>query len=290
MKGIILAGGSGIRLSPLTTIINKHLLPVYDKPMIYYSLSILMLVGIKEICLITTDKDRPKFETLLGNGNQLGLNLTYETQSEPNGISEAFIICEKFIGNDKVCLILGDNFFYGQGLSGLLQNTRVNAADGATLFAYHTSHPERYGVFELDKNKNVLSIEEKPTSPKSNYVATGLYFYDNSVIEIAKTLKPSKRGELEITDLNNIYLKMNKLKVEFLYRGVTWMDVGLPKTLIEAGNFVSIIEKHHNLKIACLEEIAYNMGYINIGNLNDLTQKMPNCQYKDYLINFIENI
>lgn len=282
MKGIILAGGSGTRLHPLTLAMSKQLMPVYDKPMIYYPLSVLMMAGINEILIISTPHDLPHFKKLLGDGNQLGCKFFYEEQQVPNGLAQAFVIGEKFIGNDAVALILGDNIFYGGGLGRLLQdNTKP---DGGIVFAYHVNDPERYGVVEFDENKNAISIEEKPSNPKSNYAVPGLYFYDNSVVEIAKNLKPSARGEYEITDVNREYLKRGKLKVGILDRGTAWLDTGTFASLMQAGNFVQVIEDRQGLKIGCIEEIAFRIGFINKQQLKDIAQPLLKSGYGQYLL------
>jgi len=283
MKGIILAGGAGTRLHPITKIASKQLLPVYDKPMIYYPLSILMLAGINEILIISTPQDLPKFKELFGDGSNLGLKLNYAEQAEPKGIAQAFTIGENFIGNDSVCLILGDNIFYGYGLSGIL-NDSAKLKDGGIVFGYYVKDPERYGVAEFDVNSNVISIEEKPKNPKSNYAVTGLYFYDNGVINIAKNLKPSARGELEITDVNKEYLKLNKLKLQLMGRGIAWLDTGTHESLLEAGNFIATIEHRQGLKVACLEEIAYRKGYITKEQFVKLGESMKNNQYGQYIL------
>nr|WP_198044830.1 glucose-1-phosphate thymidylyltransferase RfbA [Lysinibacillus timonensis] len=286
MKGILLAGGTGSRLFPLTKSISKQLLPVYDKPMIYYPLSVLMLAGIREICVITTEHDYPLYVRLLGNGSQFGITLNYKLQNNPNGIAEAFILAEEFIGNDSVCLILGDNIFYGQGFTPVLR--KVAAIDeGAVVFGYAVKDPERFGVVEFDKYKRAISIEEKPPKPKSNYAVTGLYFYDNSVVDFAKSLKPSARGELEITDINKIYLLKHQLNVELLGRGFTWLDTGTFSSLLEAGQFVETIEKRQGLKIACLEEIAYNQKWITTEQLQKIANLYKNNSYGDYLLKLV---
>lgn len=281
MKGIILAGGSGTRLHPLTLAVSKQLMPVYDKPMIYYPLSILMLAGIKEILIISTPHDLPHFEKLLGDGSRLGCSFTYAVQPSPDGLAQAFIIGEEFIGNDKVALILGDNIFYGAGLSTLLQSN--NDPDGGVIFAYQVHDPERYGVVEFDADNNVQSIEEKPLEPKSNYAVPGLYFYDNDVVEIAKTIPPSPRGELEITDVNRVYLERGKLKVGVLNRGTAWLDTGTFQSLMQAGQFVQVIEERQGLKVGCIEEIAYRMGYIDADQLNTIAEPLVKSGYGTYL-------
>ena len=288
MKGIILAGGAGTRLYPLTLSISKQLLPVYDKPMIYYPISVLMLAGIREILIISTPQDLSNFEELLRSGKQWGIKFEYAEQPQPNGLAEAFIIGEKFIGNDSVCLILGDNIFYGQGIKEKVQKASKQK-DGATIFGYYVNDPERYGVAEFDKNLNVISLEEKPENPKSNYAVTGLYFYDNDVIKYAKNIKPSNRGELEITDVNKEYLKRNRLKLELLGRGYAWLDTGTHESLLEASQYIQVIEKRQGLKIACLEEIAYRMGYIDKDTLNDNAQKYGKNEYGNYLKNISIN-
>ena len=282
MKGIILAGGSGTRLFPITQVVCKQLLPVYDKPMIYYPLSTLMLAGIKEILIITTPVDQALFTALLGDGSSLGLKLEYEIQERPEGLAQAFIIGEEFIGNDSVCLILGDNIFYGHGLPELLKNA-VSRDSGATVFGYYVKDPERYGVVEFDKNKSAISIEEKPQNPKSNYAVTGLYFYDNDVIGIARNLKPSARGELEITDVNKIYLAKKNLNVEIMGRGFAWLDTGTHNSLVEATLYIKTIEDRQGLKVGCVEEIAYRMGYINREKLLRLADELVKSGYGEYL-------
>ncbi len=286
MKGIILAGGSGTRLHPLTLAVSKQLMPVYDKPMIYYPLSTLMLAGIKEILIISTPHDLPHFEKLLGSGESLGCKFHYEVQHEPNGLAQAFVIGEKFIGNDKVALVLGDNIFYGDGMAKLLQAN--NNPEGGVVYAYPVHDPERYGVVEFDDQKNVLSIEEKPQNPKSNYAVPGLYFYDNSVIEIAKNIAPSPRGEYEITDVNKEYLKQGKLKVGVLSRGTAWLDTGTFTSLMQAGQFVQVIEDRQGLKIGCIEEIAYRMGFINAEQLKVLAKPLVKSGYGQYLLSVAE--
>lgn len=287
MKGIILAGGSGTRLHPLTLAMSKQMMPIYDKPMIYYPLSVLMMAGINEILIISTPQDLPNFERLLGNGEKLGCRFTYAVQEVPNGLAQAFVIGEKFIGKDKVALILGDNIFYGVGLGGALR--QINNPDGGVVFAYHVSDPERYGVVDFDDNHNVLSIEEKPESPKSNYAVPGLYFYDNDVISIAKNLKPSPRGEYEITDVNKEYLKRGKLKVSIMDRGTAWLDTGTFQSLMQAGQFVYVIEERQGLKIGCIEEVAYNMGFINKEQLLEAAQALRKSGYGNYLIELANN-
>lgn len=290
MKGIVLAGGSGTRLYPITKGVSKQLLPVYDKPMIYYPISVLMLAGIKEILIISTPDDLPNFEKLLGNGSDLGLKLFYKEQPSPDGLAQAFILGEEFIGNDNVCLVLGDNIFYGSGFTGMLKNAFQNISMGkSTVFGYYVKDPERFGVAEFDNDGNVISIEEKPKNPKSNYAVVGLYFYTNQVIQIAKEVKPSKRGELEITSVNKIYLNQNNLKVQLLGRGFAWLDTGTHDSLLEAGQFIESIEKRKGLKVACLEEIAYRMKYINIEQLKKLANPLRKSEYGQYLLNLIKN-
>ena len=287
MKGIILAGGSGTRLHPLTLVMSKQMMPVYDKPMIYYPLSILMLAGINEILIISTPHDLPNFEKLLGDGSSLGCKFSYAVQHEPNGLAQAFVIGEKFIGKDKVALILGDNIFYGVGLGRMLK--QINNPDGGVVFAYHVSDPERYGVVDFDKKTNkVLSIEEKPLEPKSNFAVPGLYFYDNSVIDIAKNLKPSPRGEYEITDVNKEYLKQGKLKVSIMDRGTAWLDTGTFLSLMQAGQFVQVIEERQGLKIGCIEEVAYRMGFIDKEQLRKVAEPLVKSGYGSYLLKILK--
>jgi len=286
MKGIILAGGAGTRLHPLTISVSKQLMPIYDKPMIYYPLSTLMLAGIREVLIITTPEDQDLFKNLLGNGEQLGCDFKYAVQDKPNGLAEAFIIGEDFIGDDKVALILGDNIFYGSGLSSVLQSS-INV-DGGIIFGYHVKDPQRFGVVDFDKNGNVLSIEEKPIIPKSSYAIPGLYFYDNKVIDIAKRINPSDRGELEITTVNQEYLKMSKLKVTLLTRGTAWLDTGTFDSLIEASEFVKVTQNLQNLKVGCIEEIAWRMGYISSKQLLELANKLDKSGYGQYLKTLID--
>jgi glucose-1-phosphate thymidylyltransferase len=282
MKGIILAGGSGTRLYPITKGISKQLMPIYDKPMIYYPLSVLMLAGINEVLIITTPDDQSQFQRLLGDGSSLGCKFEYVIQEVPNGLAQAFVLGEKFIGNDKVCLILGDNIFYGSRFSQLVQS--FNNIDGAAVFAYEVSDPERYGVVEFDEKLKAISIEEKPKKPKSNYAVPGLYFYDNSVVEIAKNIEPSHRGEYEITTVNNIYLQQGKLKVGVMDRGTAWLDTGTFDSLHDATEFVRVIEKRQGLKIGCIEEVAYRMGFINKSQLDELGVQLAKSGYGQYLL------
>ncbi len=284
MKGIILAGGSGTRLYPITKSISKQIIPVYDKPMIYYPLSVLMLAGIREILVISTPKDISLYQDLLGDGTQLGIELNYAIQPSPDGLAQAFIIGEKFIGNDNVCLVLGDNIFYGYSFGKMLTDT-AKLEDGSVVFGYYVKDPERYGVVEFDESGKVISLEEKPIHPKSNYAVTGLYFYSNDVVEKAKSLKPSPRGELEITDLNRLFLNENRLKVELMGRGMAWLDTGTHDSLLQASNFIATIEQRQGLKVSCIEEIAFNKGYINKEQLLKLAEPMKKNQYGEYLIN-----
>ncbi|MFT8820920.1 MAG: glucose-1-phosphate thymidylyltransferase RfbA [Liquorilactobacillus nagelii] len=283
MKGIILAGGSGTRLYPITRGISKQLIPVYDKPMIYYPLSTLMLAGIQDILVISTPEYTPMFEQLLGDGSDFGINLSYAVQEKPNGLAEAFIVGREFIGNDSVCLILGDNIYYGSGMAEMLQDA-AKLTSGATVFGYHVNDPERFGVVEFDSKMQAVSLEEKPAHPKSNYAVTGLYFYDNRVVDYAANLQPSARGELEITDLNKIYLANGELNVKLMGRGYAWLDTGTHDSMLEAASFIATIQKRQNLKVACLEEIAFRMGYINRERLLELAQPMKKNDYGQYLI------
>lgn len=290
MKGIILAGGSGTRLYPITKGVSKQLLPVYDKPMIYYPLSVLMLAGIQDILIISTPEDLPNFEKLLGDGSEIGLKLSYAAQPSPDGLAQAFIIGEEFIGNDNVCLVLGDNIFYGYGFSETLRNARKNVTQGkSTVFGYYVNDPERYGVAEFDSDGIVTSVEEKPINPKSNYAVVGLYFYTNEVVQIAKQIKPSHRGELEITSVNQEYLKQQNLKVELLGRGFAWLDTGTHDSLMQAGQFIETIEKRQGLKVACLEEIAYRMNYINKEQLKQLAESLKKNGYGQYLLDLAKS-
>ena len=286
MKGIILAGGSGSRLHPLTFCVSKQLMPVYDKPMIYYPLSTLLLAGINQILIITTPRDQESFRTLLGDGSQIGCTFEYMVQHEPNGLAQAFVLGEEFIGDDNVALVLGDNIFYGSGMSSLLQSN--NTPDGGVVYAYHVSDPERYGVVEFDENMKAVSIEEKPKRPKSNYAVPGLYFYDNDVVEIAKNIQPSKRGEYEITDVNAEYLRRGKLKVSVMNRGTAWLDTGTFSSLMQAGQYVEVIEERQGLKIGCIEEIAYRMGFINKEQLLKLAEPLRKSGYGIYMENIVK--
>lgn len=290
MKGIVLAGGSGTRLYPVTKAISKQLLPIYDKPMVYYPISVLMLAGIRDILIISTPEDISKFENLLSDGSQFGVNFSYKIQPSPDGLAQAFILGEEFIGDDTAALVLGDNVFYGQSFSRTLQNAvnRVETSGGATVFGYRVRDPQRFGVVEFDENGKALSIEEKPKNPKSNYAVTGLYFYDNKVVEYAKNLKPSSRGELEITDLNNIYLKNNKLHVELLGRGFAWLDTGTHESLLQAGQYVQTVENNQGIKIACLEEIAYNMGFLKKEDIEKISSQYKNNEYYGYIKSLIK--
>lgn len=285
MKGIVLAGGAGTRLHPSTIAVSKQLLPIYDKPMIYYPISVLMLAGIRDILIISTPVDLPNFQRLLGDGSQFGVNFSYKEQPSPDGLAQAFILGEEFIGNDDVALVLGDNIFYGDGFSGKLKSVvkNIETNRGATVFGYYVKDLQRFGVVDFDTNGKVLSLVEKPKNPKSNYAVTGLYFYDNKVVEYAKMLKPSKRGELEITDLNNIYLREEKLTVELLGRGFAWLDTGTHHSLLQASQYVHTIEENQGIKIACLEEVAYRMGFMEKEKLMEITQKYPNNEYFNYV-------
>jgi glucose-1-phosphate thymidylyltransferase len=287
MKGIILAGGFGTRLYPITKVMCKQLLPVYDKPMIYYPLSVLMLAGIRDILIISTPEDLPRIQSLFNDGSHLGLHFEYTEQSEPGGLAEAFILGKEFIGSDTVCLILGDNIFYGHSLTDLLR-TSVNLKKGAIVYGHYVKDPQRYGVIEFDENQNVLSIEEKPQRPKSHYAVVGIYFYDNSVVDIARSLTPSERGELEITDVNNVYLRRGDLKVELMGRGFAWLDTGTQESLLDASAFVKTIEDRQGLKISCIEEIAYLMGYIDASQLKRLAEPLMKSGYGTYLLSIIK--
>uniref|UniRef100_I2PZ39 Glucose-1-phosphate thymidylyltransferase n=1 Tax=Desulfovibrio sp. U5L TaxID=596152 RepID=I2PZ39_9BACT len=286
MKGIILAGGSGTRLYPITRVVSKQLLPIYDKPMIYYPLSVLMLAGIREILIISTPTDLPRFEEMLGDGASLGLSISYKVQPRPEGLAQAFLLGKAFIGSDSVCLVLGDNIFYGQGLASVLQRC-ARLTEGGIVFGYKVRDPHRYGVVEFDDAKNVISIEEKPEHPKSKFAVTGLYFYDNNVVSVAESLSPSARGELEITDLNNVYLRQGRLKVEFLGRGFAWLDTGTHESLLHASSFVQAIQERQGVLVACLEEIAYRMGYITAGQVEGLARDMLKNSYGQYLMEMI---
>ncbi len=290
MKGIVLAGGSGTRLYPITKGVSKQLLPVYDKPMIYYPLSVLMLANIRDILIISTPEDLPNFEKLLGDGSDFGIKLSYKVQPKPEGLAQAFLIGEDFIGEDDVCLVLGDNIFYGHGLTNMLAHARTNVENdqNATVFGYYVNDPERYGVAEFDQDGNVISVEEKPSQPKSNYAVVGLYFYPNSVIEVAKSIKPSARGELEITTVNEEYLNRGTLKVELMGRGYAWLDTGTHDSLLEAGSFIQTIEKRQGLKVACLEEIAYMQGFIDKEKLTEVAKPLAKSGYGEYLLKRIK--
>lgn len=287
MKGIILAGGSGTRLYPVTEVVSKQLMPIYDKPMIYYPLSTMMLAGIRDILLISTPRDITRFQDLLGDGSQLGISISYKVQTKPRGLADAFIVGSEFIGNDSVCLILGDNIYYGSGLSNMVQRC-AKKEHGATVFGYQVKDPERFGVVEFDKQRHVKSIEEKPEHPASNYAVTGMYFYDNQVVKIAKRLKPSARGEIEITDVNRIYLQQNQLDVELLGRGYAWLDTGTLESLHEASGFIETVQKGQNLKISCVEEVAYRMGYIDKQQVYNLAQPLKKNDYGQYLLRLIK--
>jgi len=286
MKGIILAGGAGTRLHPLTIAISKQLMPIYDKPMIYYPLSVLLMAGIKDVLIISTPEDTPHFKRLLGDGSRIGCSFSYKVQYEPNGLAQAFVLGEEFVGDDDVCLILGDNIFYSNGMQDLL--AKCSNPDGGIVFAYHVNDPERYGVVEFDENFKALSIEEKPEQPKSNYAVPGLYFYDNSVIEVAKNLKPSARGEYEITDVNKYFLEKEKLKVGLLNRGTAWLDTGTFSSLIQASQFVEVIEERQGLKIGCIEEIAFHKGFIDAEQLKSIAEPLLKSGYGQYLLNLID--
>ncbi|MBR5270820.1 MAG: glucose-1-phosphate thymidylyltransferase RfbA [Clostridia bacterium] len=287
MKGIILAGGRGTRLYPMTKVTSKQLLPIYDKPMIYYPLSALLLAGIREVLIISTPEDTPGYEELLGNGQKLGIKIEYKVQPEPKGLAQAFIIGEDFIGDDSVCLILGDNIFYGKDFTKILKNAQENL-DGAVIFGYPVKNPKAFGVVEFDKNKNVVSIEEKPENPKSNYAVPGLYFYDNNVVEISKNVKPSARGELEITSVNNAYLEKGKLKVELMQRGMAWLDTGTPAGMLKASEFVQTVQEMQGFYISCLEEIAWRRGFIDVKQLKQLGEELKMTDYGQYLLSIIE--
>lgn len=287
MKGIILAGGRGTRLYPMTKVVSKQLLPIYDKPMIYYPLSTLLLAGIREILIISTPEDTPIYKELLGNGEKLGISIEYKVQPEPKGLAQAFVLGEEFIGSDSVCLILGDNIFYGKDFTKILTNA-ISNLDGATIFGYRVKNPSAFGVVEFDKDNNVVSIEEKPDKPKSNYAVPGLYFYDNSVVEIAKNVKPSDRGELEITAVNNEYLRRKKLKVRFMQRGMAWLDTGTPAGMIKASEFVQTVQEMQGFYISCLEEIAWRRGFINDGQLKELGEELSMTDYGKYILSLLE--